>query len=77
MENTERFHDIADQLYDTVKEYLGHHTQYPTDVELAINWDTREICIDSPSKFAAGFTQYSLSDFIIINEQGLYEPKLF
>lgn len=77
MENTERFHEISDELYNAVKEYLANHIHYPTDVELAVNWDTKEVKIDSPSKFPETFTQYKIADFIKINEQGLYEPVVF
>lgn len=77
MDNTERFHEISDELYNAVKEYLAHHTQYATDVELAVNWSTREVKIARPSEFGADDTPYILSDFILINEQGLYEPKVF
>ena len=77
MEDTNRFHELSEELYDAVKEYLTHHTQYPTDVVMAINWDTREIKMDSPGKIAPEFTQYSMADFIKINEQGLYEPMVF
>jgi len=33
--------------------------------------------IARPSEFGADDTPYVLSDFILINEQGLYEPKVF
>jgi hypothetical protein len=77
MEDTNRFHELSEELYDAVKEYLAHHTQYPTDVVMAINWDTKEIKMDSPGKIAPEFSQYSMADFIKINEQGLYEPMVF
>ncbi len=77
MTDQERFHTLSEKLYDAVTEYLAHHTQYPTDVVMAINWDTRELQMDSPGKIAPGFTQYSMADFIRINDQGLYEPMEF
>ena len=77
MENTERFHEISTELYETVKGFLDNYLKYSTDAELAVNWETKEILIDSPSKFPKEYTTYRLADFIKINEQGLYEPILF
>ncbi len=77
MENRDRFHEIGDKLYAAAKEYLAHHTQYPTDVVMAVCWDTLDIQMDSPDKIDAAYTQYSMADFIRINEQGLYEPIVY
>lgn len=76
MSNRARFHEIGEKLYTSVKEYLAHHLDYPTDVVLGICWDTQDIVIDSPSKIDAAYEQFSLGEFIGINEQGYFEPRL-
>ena len=70
----QNFKDIAEALVKTIDEYLKHHTQYPTDVVVGICDETRKIVLDSPHKLAPEYKQYSIADFIMINEQGLYEP---
>ncbi|MCR4965257.1 MAG: hypothetical protein K6A41_06335 [Bacteroidales bacterium] len=77
MTNEERFHEVGDKLYKIVSQYLKDHRQYPTDVVLGINWDTKDIIIESPSKMDASFEQFSLAEFIGIDEQGFFEPRLF
>ncbi|MBO7586457.1 MAG: hypothetical protein J6T13_04685 [Bacteroidales bacterium] len=70
----QQFKDIAEELCKTIEEYLAHHTQYPTDVVVGIDDKTRKILLDSPGKLPAEYKQYSIADFIMINESGLYEP---
>ena len=70
----QRFKDIAEDLCNTIEEYLAHHTQYPTDVVVGISDETRKILLDSPDKLPVEYKQYSIADFIMINENGLYEP---
>ena len=70
------FTDIADTLKQTIGEYLAHHTQYPTDVVVGICNETRKIVLESPQKMAPEYRQYSIADFIMINESGLYEPDV-
>lgn len=77
MDNRDRFHEIGDKLYAATKDYLARHTQYPTDVVMAVCWDTLDVKMDSPDKIDASYTQYSMADFIKINEQGLYEPIVY
>ena len=72
----QNFTDIADTLKQTIEEYLVHHTQYPTDVVVGICDETRKIVLDSPGKLAPEYKQYSIADFIMINESGLYEPDV-
>ncbi len=70
----QNFTDIAEQLYATIEEFLAHFTKYPTDVAIGICDETRKIVMDSPSKIPAEYKQYSIADFIMTNEKGLYEP---
>ncbi|MBR4134975.1 MAG: hypothetical protein IKU03_00990 [Bacteroidales bacterium] len=77
MENQERFHEIGEQLYNVVKDYLIHHLDYPTDIVVGINWATKDIVIDSPAKIDAAYEQFSIAEFIGIDEHGYFEPRLF
>ncbi|MBO7445507.1 MAG: hypothetical protein J6T86_03770 [Bacteroidales bacterium] len=77
MENQERFHAIGDKLYSVTKNYLAHHLDYPTDIVVGINWEKEDIVIDSPSKMDASYEQFSIAEFITIDEKGYFEPRLF
>lgn len=72
----ENYQDIAENLLAQIKDFLIHHTQYPTDVVVGICDKTRNIKLDSPQKLAPEYKQYSIADFILINEKGLYEPDI-
>ena len=77
MENQERFHAIGEKLYRVTKDYLAHHLDYPTDIVVGINWETEDIVIDSPSKLDPAYEQFSIAEFITIDEKGFFEPKLY
>ena len=74
--NAQKFADIADTLRDSIKDFLTYPTHYTTDVTVGICEATRKVVLDSPNKIAPEYTQFSIADFILINEQGLYEPDL-
>lgn len=74
--NAKQFADIADNLCNNIQDFLDHPTHYYTDVTVGICEETRQIVLDSPSKIAPEFKQFSIADFILINEKGLYEPDL-
>lgn len=72
--NAKKYADLAEQLQDKIADFLLHHTQYPTDVEVGICDETQTIILESPSKIPAEYHRFSIADFIMINEKGLYEP---
>ncbi len=74
--NAQKYADIAENLQQHIEEYLLHHTQYATDVVVGICDETRDIILDSPAKLPAGYGHFSIADFIMINEKGLYEPDV-
>lgn len=74
--NAQQFADIADNLRDSIQDFLKYPTHYATDVIVGICEETREILLDSPNKISSECKQFSIADFILINEQGLYEPDL-
>jgi len=74
--NAQQFADIADNLRDNIQDFLKFPTHYTTDLVVGICEETRKIVLDSPNKIAPEYKQFSIADFILINEQGLYEPDL-
>lgn len=72
--NAQNYADIAEKLNQHIEDFLAHHTQYPTDVAVGICDETRDIKLDSPGKLAPEYKQFSIADFIMINDKGYYEP---
>ena len=63
-----------EQIWETVQEYLDEKDCYSSDVVLAINGDTHEIMVESPSKLTDNYDQYNLSSLIRPDEEGNPEP---
>ena len=70
------YKDIADEICSSVEHFLAHPTQYATDIVVAIDKNSRKAIVESPQKISAEYTQFSIADFILTNEKGLYEPDL-
>ncbi len=70
----QNFKEEAEALNNKIEDFLAHHTQYPTDVAVGICKATHSVVLDSPHKIAPEYVQFSIADFIMINEKGLYEP---
>ena len=70
------YKDIADEICNCVEHFLAHPTQYATDIVVAIDKQSRKVLLESPRKLSAEYTQFSIADFILTNEKGLYEPDL-
>lgn len=64
-----------DQLiWEKVQEYLNDRDCYSSDVVIAINSDTYEVVIDSPTNLSKDFEQYPIDTLIRKDEQGNLEP---
>ena len=62
------------QIWDTIQEYLENKNNYPSNVVLAIDSNSYEIVIDTPTNLTSQFEQYQLSGLIRKDDQGNPEP---
>lgn len=74
MDTIQELRAFNQQIWDKVQEYLNDRECYSPDVVLAINGNTYEIDIDSPSNLSKDFEQYQLAALIRKDEHGNFEP---
>lgn len=65
--------ELSSDIYEAVDHFLAHYLDYATDIVLAVNARTLEVKVESPKKLSADYTQYSIADYILTNDKGLYE----
>lgn len=61
-------------ILEKVQEYLNDRDCYGSDVVIAINNDSYDVVIDSPTNLSKDFEQYPIATLIRNDEQGNLEP---
>ena len=74
MDTIQELRAFGQLIWEKVQEYLNDRDCYGSDVVIAINNDSYDVVIGSPTNLSKDFEQYPISTLIRKDEQGDFKP---